>query len=225
MDLPSRNTRPPDTVFHGTDCKFDRFDLSLCLGAHFGTSGAATARLRSTGRLAIDYQTYRTPEGQWMVREQNWSNKPAFEHGPFASEEDADCFVLCAPPHRVPLQFEIDVCRPLPLPDLGTWTFEIVMRHLQDEGIFVDTGEIWDAWNISSEHGWAAMKAALSSMYYDCVCYTNETEDPGSISWIVFEPNRIHAKWRPGPGDSDNDPRFERDIDDEPLFQRERMRA
>lgn len=214
MDTPSQQSRPPDTVYHGTDRKFDQFDLAGCLGAHFGTRKAAVDRLRSTGKLRIEYLPYRQPDGQWMVREQNWSNKEPFEHGPFACELDATGFMLHAPPHREPLQFEISVIRPLPLPDLGTWTFQIVLRHLEQQSIIIDgDGRIRTAWNRSNEKGWTALKDELARLGFDCVCYTNETEDPGSISWIVFDAERIHPKWRPG--QSDNEPRFER----------ERMRA
>ncbi len=213
MEPPSRNSRPPDTVYHGTETCFDRFDLDCCLGAHFGTAKAAVDRLRGLGKLRVEYLPYRLPDGQWMVREQNWSNRPPFEHGPFEDEGAADCFVLCAPPHRVPLQYEIDVIRPLPLPDLGTWTFEIVIKHLCESDVLVDTENIWRAWNSSSEQGWASLKEALSRKGYDSVCYSNETEDPGSVSWIVFDPDRIHPKWK------------SEQADNESRYERERMRA
>lgn len=225
MDTPSRQSRPPDTVYHGTDCQFDQFALEHCLGAHFGTEKAALDRLRSTGKLRIEYLPFRQTDGSFVVREQIWSNKAAFDHGPFAGNDDAQGFMLHAPPHREPRQFEIDVIRPLPMPDLGTWTFEIVMQHLQDEGILVATTEIWDAWNLGSERGWTSLKAALSNEAYDCICYTNATEDPGSVSWIVFDPKRIHAKWRPGQSQFGNNPQLECEFNDQHPFERERMRA
>ncbi len=213
MELPSKNERPADTVYHGTDCHFDRFALDCCLGAHFGTARAATDRLRSTGRLRIEYETYPRRDGRWMVREQNWSNRQSFEHGPFEDEDSAECFILTAPVHRKPLEFEIDVCRPLPLPDLGTWDFHILMHHLDREQLLCDSNAIWRHWNCSSEAGWQALKTDLARQGYDCVCYHNETEDPGSISWIVFDAERIHPKWRPAQPDN------------EPYFERARMRA
>lgn len=190
---------PPHTVYHGTDSDFERFDLDTCLGAHFGTRKAAVDRLRSTGRLEISYQCYPSDEG-WMAREQTWSNRPAFEHGPFNDQAAAECFLLTAPSHREPIAFEIDVYRPLELEDLGTWTFETMFTHLgrKHGDTFAHVmDEIWAAWNQASSKGWAALKAAITSAGYDCIAYRNETEDPGNISWIVMDADKIHAKWRP----------------------------
>jgi hypothetical protein len=191
--------KPPHTVYHGTDSSFEKFDLETCLGAHFGTRQAAIDRLRSTHRLKIDYQCYPS-NGAWIVREQNWSNKPAFEHGPFEDQDAAECFILSAPQSRTPLAFEIDVYKPLELSDLGVWTFETMLTHLgreHRERFEHNLDRIWSAWNRSSTQGWTAIKAAIKEAGYDCIAYRNETEDPGSISWIVMDADKIHAKWRP----------------------------
>jgi len=207
------NLKPPRTVFHGTDADFEQFDLETCLGAHFGTRQAAVDRLRSTDRLKISYQSYPS-DGSWMVREQNWSNRPAFEHGPFEDEDAAECFMLTEPQYREPIAFEIDVYRPLELGDMGTWTFEEMLTHLgrQHRDAFEHLlDDIWSAWNQSSAKGWKALKNAISEAGYDCIAYRNETEDPGSLSWIVMDPDKIHRKWRPA--------------DTQEAFERPRLRA
>jgi len=189
--------RPPRTVYHGTDTAFEEFDTSCSLGAHFGSQQAARDRLRDIGRLRIEYLSYANDD-KWMVREQNWTNRPCFEHGPFDDEAAADAFCAQAPQYRTPLPFEIDVYRPLELPDLGTWTFEGVMHHLvQSHLIDAEREDIYSAWNRSTPAGWAALKAALVEQGYDCVVYKNETEDRGSLSWIVFDAAKIFPKWTP----------------------------
>jgi len=206
--------KPPRTVYHGTDSDFDTFDIATCLGAHFGTRLAAVDRLRSTGRLRVEFEVY-ADDDAWWVREQNWSNRPAFEHGPFDTEDDARCFVLTAPRERQPIAFEIDVYRPLEMPDLGVWTFEAVVSHmrrfLRDE--VPDVELAWDAWNRSTQAGWDRLKQAIVDAGFDCIAYVNETEDAGSISWIVMDPEKIHKAWTP----NQDRPASER--------MRERMRA
>lgn len=194
------STRPPNTVYHGTDSCFTRFNTENCLGAHFGTRRAAVDRLRSVGKLQIDFQVF-PHKGRWWVREETYSSKAPFEHGPFDDENAALNFIEMAPKHRQPLAFEIDVYRPLVLPDLGTWTFNDVLnhigRHMRDT-LGDDIENAWGAWNRSSEEGWRVLKAAIRSAGFDCIAYTNETEDPGSTSWIVLDADKIHAKWQPG---------------------------
>lgn len=189
---------PPSIVYHGTDAAFGRFDVNASLGAHFGTKKAAADRLKSTGRSQIEYVTYPF-NGQWWVREQSWGCKPTLEHGPFDDEEAAESYRLCAPRIREPLAFEIEVHRPLELPDLGTWEFEGVFTHLMRERAdefahYAD--DIWNAWNTSSERGWASLKGVIVGAGYDCIAYKNETEDPGSTSWIVMDPDKIHRAWQ-----------------------------
>lgn len=191
--------KPPSTVFHGTDSDFDRFDIDCSLGAHFGTKRSAIDRLRSTGRLKIEFQSYPN-NGEWYVREMNWSNRPAFEHGPFDSEDDAECFCMTAPGERAPIAFEIDVYRPLEVPDLGTWEFNTVVQHLarnESDRLGSDWELVWSAWNRSNEAGWNALKACITEAGFDCLAYRNETEDAGSVSWIVMDADKIHKAWTP----------------------------
>lgn len=212
-------TLPPHTVYHGTDANFTRFDVALSLGAHFGTLESARDRLRSTGRLKIVFQVY-SHENKWWVREQTYSTKPPFEHGPFDTENAAVTFMDEAPKERTPLPFEIDIYRPLTLPDLGTWTFEMVANHLgrSHRDVFGDgIDAAWSAWNRSSEAGWKALKLAIEKAGFDSVVYRNETEDPNSLSWIVMDADRIHAKWRPGQEspsqNSEDDDLLDEDVD------------
>lgn len=190
---PAVDLRPPPVVYHGTDCDFDQFDLDGSFGAHFGTQAAARQRLRHTGKLRVRYQPYQAGAGRWMVREQNCSGRAHFEHGPFVSRRAAEAFVLTAPVERAPLAFEIDVYRPLLLPDLGTWEFQTVFHAMAGQ---INADLVWDAWNRSSQEGWDALKRQIEELGCDCVAYRNETEDRGSMSWIVLRPERIHHVWR-----------------------------
>jgi hypothetical protein len=224
---------PNRTVYHGTDVCFKSFDVSTSLGAHFGTVKAASDRLKSTGRLEIEYQVY-SSHGQWFVRELNWSNKPAFEHGPFDDCPSAECFIETAPKQRRPLAFEIDVYRPLELDDLGTWDFEIVFnelsrKHRESFGALLEP--VWDAWRKSSHLGWESLKRAIEAAGFDSIAYVNQTEDPGSISWIVLRAEKIFPKWTPGMGEGSADTADadeDRDFFDEAEndhWGRQRMRA
>lgn len=190
------NPKPPSRVWHGTDADFDTFDISTSLGAHFGSRQAAADRLRDTGRHRIDWTVYESDEG-WMAMEQTYRAKNGKSHGPFDTNDAAHAF--CAEnPYRSPVEFEIDVYRPLEMPDLGTWTFEGVHAWLARNHDGFPADEVWDAWNRSTESGWTALKNALKAARFDCIVYRNETEDAGSLSWIVFDPERIHrvADWR-----------------------------
>lgn len=224
---------PKRTVYHGTDVAFDAFDVSTCLGAHFGTAKAATDRLKSTGRLDIEYLVY-SNDGQWFAREENWRNKPAFEHGPFEDEATAECFMTMAPKQRQPLAFEIDVYRPLELDDLGTWDFEIVFNELsrKHRDIFGSRLDgVWDAWQKSSQLGWEFLKRAIEAAGFDSIAYVNQAEDPGSLSWIVLRPDKIFPKWQPGMNEkvpvcsADEDDQFTDDPAQNDHWASQRMRA
>lgn len=188
--------KPPSRVWHGTDADFDSFDTRTSLGAHFGTRQAAADRLRDTGRHRIDWTVYESDEG-WMAMEETYRAKNGRAHGPFPSNEAAHTFCR-ENPHRAPIEFEIDVYRPLEMPDLGTWTFEAVHAWLAKNHDGFPADAVWDAWNRSTEGGWTALKAALKAERFDSIVYCNETEDAGSHSWIVFDADRIHrvADWR-----------------------------
>lgn len=194
--------RPPRTVYHGTDASFETFDTSRSFGAHFGTRKAGLDRLKSTGRSRIEYIPYKDHAGRWWALEEMLSNRPRFEHGPFTDESSTLDFIDNAPRQRQPLAFEIDAYRPLVLPDLGTWEFQSVVRQLQKQspdtfGPCVDDWYL--CWNRSSEAGWASVHQSLNEAGYDCICYLNETEDPGEPSWIVWDSSRIHPSWSPPP--------------------------
>lgn len=194
--------RPPRTVYHGTDSSFEVFDTTRSLGAHFGTRKAGQDRLKSTGRSQIEYIPYQDHAGRWWALEEMLSNRPRFEHGPFGDEDSTLAFIETAPQERQPLAFEIDVYRPLLLPDLGTWEFQSVVRQLQKQspdtfGPCVDDWYL--CWNRSSEAGWASVHQSLNEAGYDCICYLNETENPGEPSWIVWDSSRIHPSWPPPP--------------------------
>lgn len=154
----------------------------------------AADRLRDTGRVRIDYSVYEDDDG-WKAQEQTYGSRHGAVHGPFASEEEAEAHRE-AHPNREPIEFEIDVYRPLEMPDEGTWTFEGVFAWLsrnQEEFAVCHKEHVWSAWNRSTEGGWTRLKQALKDMGYNSVTYVNETEDAGSRSWIVFDPERSTA--------------------------------
>lgn len=190
--------KPQPVVYHGTDAFFDHFDQSNCLGAHFGTRQAAVDRLRSTGRDQIELIPYEDCQGRWWAIENttnNTTNLPP-EHGPFEDEDAAATFCECADKTREPLGFEIDVSRPLIVEDLGTWEFQGVARFLRLNHPDIDDSAWQSAWNQSNEAGWTALKDSLRAAGYDCIAYKNETEDPGSWSWIVWDNTKIHRDWK-----------------------------
>lgn len=196
--LTSSEARPPRTVFHGTDDVFIHFDTTASLGAHFGTRAAATDRMRDIGIHRLTLHPYQDEDGTWWAIEHSTGNHETPRHGPFESEnlaqEHCDSHT-----HRVPLAIELDCYRPLVMPDLGVWTFQVVTRHLQMEEAekFSDAEKWHTAWNRSNEAGWAAVHQSLTAAGYDCIAYANATEDPGSVSWIVWDASRIHFAWTP----------------------------
>ena len=188
--------RPPRSVFHGTDASFSEFAQSHSLGAHFGTYQAAKDRLKSTRRDKVSLEPYEDDDGQWWAIEDGTHNRPRFEHGPFEDEAAAQTFCDLADTDRKPLEFEIDVFKPLIVEDLGTWEFANITRHLRSLHPEIDSSGWYDAWNQSTECGWDAVKASLRAAGYDCIAYTNQTEDKGSVSWIVWDNSKIHRDWR-----------------------------
>lgn len=191
-----QTNRPPEIVYHGTDSQFEVFDQSNTLGAHFGTHDAAIDRLRSTGRALVELMPYEDDDGVWWAVECSTHNVTPFEHGPFSDEDATLTFIECFDKKRQPLAFELDVYRPLIMPDLGVWTFQAVTRFLQENHTDIDCSNWNEAWNISNEQGWLAIKNSLEASGYDCISYVNETEDKGSISWIVWDNQKIHRDWR-----------------------------
>jgi hypothetical protein len=188
---------PPPVVFHGTEIlfdafdAFDAFDVEVCLGAHFGTEVSAVERLRTTGRLEIDFEVVEDDRG-WLVLEALWVNVEPVEHGPFATEDDARSFIDFAPGNRTPRACSVEVCAPLELPDLGTWTFNALMAEMpKHPEVGIDLSACWSEWEQSDARGWAALRNAINRAGYDSIVYRNEVEDRGSLSWIVFDPARI----------------------------------
>lgn len=185
---------PTDCVFHGTDKSFNEFEMSDCLGAHFGTRQAAQDRLSTTGRLKIQMQATENDDGGWIVEEFRFTNEDPIEHGPFEDESCAKTFMHLADPRREPLGFELDIGAPLILPDLGMWAFNTVFAHLSRIGLFRDDAEcdaVWDEWLTGDARGWAALRNALQARGYDSIAYINDVEDKHSMSWIALDPRQI----------------------------------
>lgn len=192
---PSRTGPLPQcTVFHGTDRKFSDFDMSDCLGAHFGTEDAAIARLQTTGRLKTPMTAVECDNGQWIVEECPFIDDDPIEHGPFPDEGSAETFILTAEAKRKPFTFTLDIHAPLQIEDLGGWTFSGLLQHLASIDLLNEAAErdhIWSEWNSSNARGWTAMREAIFRRGYDSIAYTNDVEDKGSTSWIALRPEQI----------------------------------
>lgn len=114
---------------------------------------------------------------------------------------------LQAPRYRgVLLAFEISIRNPLEVPDIPGgadmfgWLYDATERDLISPAEFA----AWEAKPLEMDG-----VGLLQRHGYDGLCYTNAHEDPGSLSWVIFEPSQavrvpcpedaaaIH--WRPGP--------------------------
>lgn len=79
--------------------------------------------------------------------------------------------------------------KPIRLPDLGTWGFENVARHLDRRGLgLIDEADYERAWNAFDQS--AELRAILLQKGWDGIVYANEVEGRGD-SFIVFEPGQI----------------------------------
>lgn len=185
---------PLATVFHGSNRRFECLDGEDCLGMHFGTADAASARLKSVGHSAAVLHSVESDDGDWMVEEEVYAGEAPTMHGPFDDEQAAQAFVDAYESPRKPDAFSLTLKAPLMLTDLGQWTFNGVFRHLSDIGFLQDAGErdvIWEAWQRSDAQGWQALRAALQGRGFDSIAYVNEVEDAGSVSWIAFENDQV----------------------------------
>ena len=99
----------------------------------------------------------------------------------------------------VPRQFAVSIANAIGLHDLGIWSFQAVLRQLQDLRIAnaVQVDGAYEAWNLSDAHGWKALKDLLHEAGYDGVRYINQIEDAGSESWIAFEASQIEPMQAP----------------------------
>lgn len=198
--MPTFPTGPtPDAVvFHGTDMDFDSFDFADCLGPHFGTHQAAVDRLRRTGRLTMPYSIEEGEAGQWFIEAQQFVNTAPLVYGPFNSEAEADRDARALDLKRKPIAYQLEIANPLQLDDLGQWTFNGLLYQLAQMNLLEDAYErdqMWEGWQRGDAHGWALMREALLARGFDSIAYSNGVEDPGSISWIVLDPDKITPAW------------------------------
>lgn len=178
------NSVPAAVVYHWTDVDFDRFDIGMGqLGAHFGSLDAARDRARGRDRIGYEVEE---DEGDFFVVP---DAGPARDEwlGPFPTRALALEFVSKQPQLIDPLAARLDIQHPVRLPDLGGWSAWSVIQALPDGTLTADEIERV----MSSDDRDASLRGVLIEKGIDGVVYTNEVEDPGSESFIVFSADQI----------------------------------
>jgi hypothetical protein len=86
-------------------------------------------------------------------------------------------------------EFRLRAERPLDLPDLGDWNPGDIVAQARKRGAFTNA----EAKALRAKPGlsYDDVKQALKEKGYDSIRYKNRVEDPGSVSWIVFDPDQI----------------------------------
>ena len=82
----------------------------------------------------------------------------------------------------------LTINNPLRLPDLGTWASTEIASFAGLGHEFIDS---LHNFHDAEEERYATIRRELKSRGYDGIVYTNETEDPGSDSYIAFDPDQI----------------------------------
>lgn len=170
-------------VFHGTGSEFDTFDTSG-IGAHFGTKTSALDRMQRLGYLDITPTIEKDRDGSWYV---------SLDHGDgrsFETEKEANEFAASLPAERAPIKAYLNIRKPLRLPDLGMWHFDMISRELEAKKLLTKP-EYEAAWKSNDRE--KALANVLKKKGYDGIVYRNEVEDAGSDSYIAFDPNQIKS--------------------------------
>ena len=69
---------------------------------------------------------------------------------------------------------------------------EVVLRTTRSASPRLKPGVSCAIHDESNEAGWRALHQSLTNAGFDCIAYRNETEDPGELSWIVWDHKKIH---------------------------------
>lgn len=181
----------PLVVFHWTDSEFESFDTEGTGGSHFGTKRAAWDRAR--GMENIEYEIDEDEDGFWVFADSGPTQGEG--QGPFKSESEANKFIKKQPQKIDPLPVYLSIHNPVKMPDLGVWNFGSIREQLltQDTITQKEADYIWSEWNKNDSAGWTALKSIMSKKGYDGIAYTNEQEDPGSLSYVALEPTQIKS--------------------------------
>lgn len=152
-------------VYHATDDpNFTVFEGDVI---HFGTEQAGLDIMSKRGGMDIDYDIERFSDGFWVYADRDYTAQ-GIRHGdgmgPFKTENEAKAFVKTLPKEIKPYRVFLKIRNPK-----------------QD----VDAGGA-GSWRVAK--GVAAEKEG-----YDAIVYENEVEDPGSISYAVFDPSQIKS--------------------------------
>lgn len=91
-----------------------------------------------------------------------------------------------------PMPVYLSIQNPLPMPDLGVWPAQEIAHHAQLLPEEVD--RVAEAG--LAEEQYEALREILEAKGYDGIVYSNEVEDPGSTSFIVFRPSQIKSATR-----------------------------
>jgi hypothetical protein len=200
----------PKVMAHATNAPpFEAF-RTQGLGAHFGDAGAAADRAEqlrdfSVGVVGRDPGTFRTLNVYLKI--ENPLEMPDMaglyrtERGEFLTEEEAF--------ERLDEFYGYDPEDPGWRPRPTAWEDETDFQEWLYQNDIIDREEFWEV-----QYDVDAAVKLLKEQGYDGIEYTNVVENPGSTSYIVFDPEQIKSVENVGTFDPD-DPRilFQRGID------------
>jgi len=82
----------------------------------------------------------------------------------------------------------VRISNPLPLPDLGTWDYQSVIREARKAGVDITEGEYDQVFNHTDET--KATRRLLEAKGFDGIVYYNAVEG-GGYSYIAFRPDQL----------------------------------
>lgn len=90
-----------------------------------------------------------------------------------------------------PMALYVAIANPIRLPDLGTWGFENLARHLDRRGLGILSALDYErAWGARDQSG--ELRTILLEKGYDGIVYANAVEGRGD-SFIAFEPAQLRS--------------------------------
>jgi hypothetical protein len=93
-----------------------------------------------------------------------------------------------------PLKARIE--NPLDLPDIPYWGPAEIAGALKDHPAFVsETQQLGNIANMPAPERIKALRQLIESKGYDGIRYVNKVEDPGSTSYITWNPRQLRSPW------------------------------
>lgn len=157
---------------------FDRW-VSMGMADQFGVTPEMAAQARdlyqrtkptyTPGKEELGFDAFRMPA----------DGKELGVH--FGTKQQAEMF-------GTPFQFDVDITRPLRLPDLGTWKPEAVIEAASKAGVRFTPADRKAVLSASDQND--ALRKLLNAKGYDGIVYKNEAEGAGD-SFIAFSNKQI----------------------------------